>query len=161
MVDYRFTDDRAEYEAADKSAQRTEPGVYAAALHITGRVAPMCKRLGALSTKTEQVNVLNPLSALLRLRETKREFHQLSTEHHTLLTDCLQRLAEPIEGAPNSDIAWIQSFTSARGMVGLFRLNQAHASVSEVLDRKAAYAMAVFSLYVALLSFIVSIVLAL
>jgi ABC-type Fe3+ transport system permease subunit len=56
------------------------------------------------------------------------------------------------------DNAWLQGFSTALGTSALFRLQSEFQSLGEVLDRKAAYALAAFSLYVAILSMALTVV---
>ena len=56
------------------------------------------------------------------------------------------------------DNAWFQGFSTALGTSALFRLQSAYQAVGEVIDRKAAYTLAAISLYVAMLSMVLTVV---
>jgi hypothetical protein len=154
----RFTDDRTEYDQRHESGEHL---TYTAALHLPIRVRPLCERLQQLAATANAVNVLNPLSSYRRLSRVRRELESCSTEYHASTRDCLTRLAEPVEGTTAADLAWIQGFTMANGIAALMELNSTFSSVAEALDRKSAYSMACFSLYVAVVSLSATVILGL
>lgn len=151
----RFTDDREEYE-------RTRGGeayvAYTAALFLPSRVKPLCERLQSLAAVANTINVLRPVASYRKLQAIRKEFDALSPEYQRQHDDCLSRLAQPVEGASGLDSGWIQGFTTAAGTSAVLRLSSAYSSVGEALDRKSAYAMACFSLYVAMVSLVISII---
>jgi hypothetical protein len=73
-----------------------------------------------------------------------------------MLQLCCDRLREPVEGASAMDNAWIQAWSTAVGASALLQLQSSLQAASEVLDRKSAYALAVFSLYFAVIAFVVT-----
>jgi len=151
----RITDDRTEYERkrGDKVCV-----VYAAALYLPSRVGSLCERLRSLANAANAVNILEPVSSYRRLRAIRSEFDALATEYRTQYDDCLSRLAEPVEGASGIDSGWIQGFTTAAGTSAILQLSSAYSSIGETLDRKSAYAVACFSLYVAIVSLVLTVV---
>ena len=150
----RFTDDRDEYERAQGGEAYV---AYTAALHLPSRVKPLCDRFRSLATEANAVNVLRPIVSYRKLAAIRRAFDASASDYETQYDDCLKRLAEPVVGASGLDSGWIQGFTAAAGTSAVLRLSAAYSSVAEALDRKSAYAMACFSLYVALASLAISI----
>ena len=153
-----FTDSREDYEAP------RAPGVtlvYTSGLHLPQRVRPLCEELRQLAATAQVVNVLEPVSAFFKLRTIRRQWEKRQPAVQSELASCIKRMSEPVEGAPAIDLGWIQGFTFAAGMSAFTELNTSMSAVSETLDRKAAYSMACFSLYIALISFVVSVVLGL
>lgn len=151
----RFTDDRSEYERARADGENI---TYTAALHLPNIVKPLCEELTSLASSANQVNVLNPFSSYRQLRAVRNRFSERTSRYLAQVQDCRSRLAEPVEGASPLELGWFQGFTFASGMAALMELNSSISSVSEALDRKSAYTMACFSLYIAVLSLVVSVV---
>lgn len=154
--DLEFTDDREKYEARSKDTGKL---VYTPALYLPSRVKPLCEKLQALAASANEVNVLNPATAFSRLRALRGRFQEIEPTCRHELNECLRRLAEPTEGAGAIDLAWIQGFNSAAGMSASNSLNLAYSAVGEALDRKSAYSLACLSLYLSLISLVVTIVL--
>lgn len=150
----RFTDDREKYE---RTCGGEDYVAYTAALFLPSRVKPLCERLQSLGAVANTVNVLRPLASYQKLRAIRKEFDALAAEYRTQHDDCLSRLAQPVEGASGLDSGWIQGFTTAAGTSAVLQLSSAYSAVGEALVRKSAYAMACFSLYVAMISLIISI----
>jgi len=151
----RFTVNRDEYERASANGETV---AYTAALHLPGTVRPLCEELRVVSSAVESVNILNPISSYRSLRVARQKFFALSPKYRDQLTDCLKRLAEPVEGATALDMAWIQGFTTANGISAFLELTSTFSSVSESLDRKAAYSLACFALYVSVISLTATVV---
>jgi hypothetical protein len=151
-----FTDDRVEYETRQKAGESI---VYAGALHLPLRVKPLSEELRKIAGAAETINVLNPFASYFKLQRCRRQWQARRTEVELQLQSCTQRMGEPVEGSSAIELGWIQGFTLAAGISAFAELNAASSSVSESLDRKAAYTMACFSLYVALISLVATLVL--
>ena len=78
--------------------------------------------------------------------------------HDMILSDWFARLAEPVEGGSHTENSWLQGYSTAEGLSAIFQLLSCRQSASEVVDRKAAYSMAIFSLYIAVISLILSVI---
>lgn len=152
----KFTTSREEYEARDKGGERV---VYAAALHLPSEVRPLCEELRNLALDANSVNVLNPIAAFLKLRAIRTRFLSREPALRVHLESCMSKLGEPVEGSTVLEMGWIQGFTFAAGMSAVSQLNFAISTASETLDRKSAYAMACFSLYVAGVSLVATVAL--
>ncbi len=152
----RFTDQRSDLESA-----KTPSGnlVYTAALYLPEKVKPLCEELRNLCASTNEISVLNPFSSFARLHALRKRFIEREPTYRAELEACLRKLAEPVEGTTALELGWIQGFTFAAGMAATNSLNLAMSSASEALDRKAAYALACFSLYVAGISLTATVVL--
>ncbi len=146
----RFTDDRSEYTRSGSD----DAYIYTAALFLPSRVKPLCTELQALADQATEVNVLNPLTSFRRLHRIRETFTALLPQSRIQYDDCLKRLAAPVEGASGLDSGWIQGFTSAAGTSAILELSSSLSSVSETLDRKSAYSLACFSLYISVVSLV-------
>lgn len=144
----------AEREAYEHALANKENVVYTAALYLPHAVKPLCEQLLGLAAQAESVNVLNPISTYYSLNKLRAKLTELTPKYQQHYSDCLNRLAQPVEGVAALDIAWVQGFTSANGTAAILELNSAFKSVAEALDRKAAYAIACFSLYIATISLV-------
>jgi hypothetical protein len=150
-----FTDDRAEFERERADGKTV---IYTAALHLPQAVHSLSEGLRSLAQHANSVNVLRPIRAYRRLAAVRENLDRLSPQYHAQLAHCQKRLAEPVEGASEIDFGFIQGVTTAIGTSALFELTNAYSSGSEALDRKSAYAMACFSLYIALISLVLGVV---
>jgi hypothetical protein len=63
-------------------------------------------------------------------------------------------MENPVEGGPSMDNAWFQGWATALGYTASTRLTLALGSASATIDRKTAYAVASFSLYIAVVSLV-------
>jgi hypothetical protein len=151
-----FATTKAKYDAA-RAANRHV--VYTAALHLPQELAPLCSELRALAASANSVNVLRPFSSFRLLKELRATYALKQPTIQAAHASCIQKLAEPVEGVSAIDLAWIQGITSAAGISALSNLTSAASSASEALDRKSAYAMACFSLYVSVTSLVATVVL--
>jgi hypothetical protein len=149
----RFFSDRSQFKEAQA---RGEPAAYTAALGLPLDIKPMCAELREMATAADQVSVLNPLGAYLRLRSIRKKYRVREPAFRAQLQDCFRRLAEPVEGSTTAENAWLQGMTLAGGLSALLELNAITSAVSEALDRKSAYALACFSLYISILSLVLS-----
>jgi len=150
-TDLRFETEREAYERARANKENV---AYTAALHLPHTVKPLCEQLLGLAAQAESVNILIPVSAYYSLSKLRSELAELTPKYQQHYSDCLDRLAKPVEGVAALDIAWVQGFTSANGTAAILELSSAFRSVAEALDRKAAYAIACFSLYIATISLV-------
>jgi hypothetical protein len=121
-------------------------------LNLRDRSKPSVRVLTSIASEAEAISVWRPIHAFLRLNEIRPRFKTERVQASTILHHCHDRLNEPVEGGPVTDMAWLQSWATATGTSVLFELQSAVQAAAEVLDRKAAYSLAVFSLYVALVS---------
>jgi hypothetical protein len=125
-------------------------------LLLPEKVAPLVNSLNLIAQDAESVSVLRPIPAFWRLHRIRPKFDDERRKASAMLEHCYDRLREPVEGASSMDNAWIQGWSTASGTSALLQLQSALQSASEVLDRKSAYALAVFSLYFGLISFVVT-----
>lgn len=151
-----FVTERADFEAKREAGQQV---VLAPALHTPHAVRSLAEYYRDIASSAEAISVLNPFSSWRRLRPLRAKATARSSEASALLRDIVRRTSEPTEGSTASDLAWMQGFTLAAGLAAFADLNSAIAAASESLDRKAAYALACFSLYIAVISLIATVVL--
>ena len=151
-----FCTERSDFEARQENGEMV---AYTAALHLPQQVKPMCEELWQLSRNAENVNIFNPISSYFKLREIRRNYSERHLAFQSQLHDCVTRMSKPVEGATTMELSWIQGFTFAAGMSAFTELNVSLSAVSEALDRKSAYSMACFSLYVAFVSLAATLIL--
>lgn len=148
-----LTDNREDYDTRNKAGEEV---IYAASIYMPSTVAPICKELQQLSADAESINPLNSLSSFFKLRSIRRKWRDGQQKFQSQLNSCVQLMGEPVEGASALDSGWIQGWNSAAGMSALTMLSTALSSVSNLLDRKTAYATACFSIYLALVSILIT-----
>ena len=151
-----FTTDRAEYEAKSAAGETV---LLAPALHLPYTVKDISDYYRAIATRAEGVGILNTIAALRELRRLRKEYSARDQEAQATLRDTVERLGEPVEGSSALEMGWVQGFTLAAGLAAYTNLQSAVTAASEALDRKSAYAIACFSLYVAVVSLAVTVIL--
>ena len=148
------TDNREDYDTRSEAGEEI---IYAALIHMPNTVAPICRELQQLSADAESINCLNPVSSYFKLRSIRRKWQNGQQKFQSQLNSCIQLMGEPVEGASSLDSGWIQGWNSAAGISALTMLYTALSSVSGLLDRKTAYTMAYFSIYLVLVSILVTV----
>lgn len=149
---FRIVETIAEAESGEGSA------VVVPTLRLDEKVSPLVQELSSLAQSAEAVSVWRPLYSVTTLRELRGNFREIIPRYTEIVTLCHARMGEPVERGSSMDNAWLQGFSTALGTSALFRLQSAFQSLGEVLDRKAAYTLAAFSLYIAILSMALTIV---
>jgi len=124
-------------------------------LRLPDKVAPLSS-LNLIAQEAEGIAVLRPVLAFWQLHRIRPRFNVERGKVAAMLQLCCDRLREPVEGASAMDNAWIQAWSTAVGASALLQLQSSLQAASEVLDRKSAYALAVFSLYFAVIAFVVT-----
>ncbi len=127
-------------------------------LRLDQAVSPLVQELSSLMQSAEAVSVWRPLHSTKNVRGLRAKFRAIVPRYTEIVALCHARMGEPVERGSSMDNAWLQGFSTALGTSALFRLQSAFQSVGEVLDRKAAYTLAAFSLYVAILSMVLTVV---
>ncbi len=150
-----FETERDKFEARKANGENV---AYTAALNLPRKVKPLCVRIQNEVSSLEAISPLNPLLTFKAITKVRRQFSDIAVSYNEAYADCLHRLAEPVEGAHGVDNAWVQGFTSANGNSAIFELTSSYSALSETLDRKSAYGLACFSLYVAMVSLVTTIV---
>lgn len=143
---FRIVETIAEAESGEGSA------IVVPTLRLDKTVSPLVQELSSLAQSAEAVSVWRPLHSTTTLRGLRGKFRTIIPRYTEIVTLCHSRMEEPVERGSSMDNAWLQGFSTALGTSALFRLQSAFQSVGEVLDRKAAYTLAGFSIYVAILS---------
>ena len=151
-----FTTERAEYEAKSAAGETV---VLAPALHLPHTVKNISDYYRTIATQAESVGILNTITALRELAKLRKEYAARDQEAQSTLRDTIERLGEPVEGSSALEMGWVQGFTLAAGLSAYTNLQSAVTAASEALDRKSAYAIACFSLYVAVVSLVATLVL--
>jgi hypothetical protein len=143
-------------ELVDKLDGRKKGQAYVSTLNLDQIVGPVCLQLERLISDGEQVNVLRPFRAYRVLKRLHAELIEIQPSAQKALAECLRRMGDPVEGAPAMDSAWLQGWATASGFASVTRLNVASSTAGATLDRKTAYSLTAFSLYFAVVSFVVS-----
>lgn len=147
----RFVETVAEAEAT------TGAVIVVPSLRLMEKIGPLVENLTTLAHSGESISVWRPLHAWWKLRSLRSQFETLTPRFRETITSCHDRMAQPVERGSSMDNAWLQGYSTAVGTSAIFQLQSAYQSVGEVLDRKAAYALAAFSLYVAVVSMVLTV----
>ena len=147
---FRIVETIAEAEAG------SGPAIVVPTLRLEQNVRPVVNELSTLAQSGEAIVVRRPIHAFRILRALRKQFETLKPQYREAISLCHERMAQPVERGSAMDNAWLQGFSTALGTSLLFQLQSAFQTVGEVLDRKAAYALAGFSLYIAVLSMLLT-----
>jgi len=143
-------------ELTNKLDERKQGKAYVPTLYLDELVGPICSQLEKIISEAERGNVLRPVRAYRVLKRLHAELIGIQPSVQQALADCLRKMAEPVEGAPILDASWLQGWATASGFAAVTRLNVAFSTAGATLDRKTAYSLTAFSLYFAVVSFVVS-----
>jgi hypothetical protein len=122
-------------------------------------VSHIIGELRQFASTAEAISVWRPIHAWVGLRQIRNELAAIRASHDTVLSEWFARLSEPVEGGTDMQNAWLQAYSTAEGTSAILQLLSSRQAVSEAIDRKSAYSMAIFSLYIAVASLVLSIVL--
>jgi hypothetical protein len=150
-VPIRFVETVAEAEAA------TEAVIVVPGLRLMQKVEPLTEDLRTLAHSGESISVWRPIHTWQKLRSLRLQFESLTPRFKETIKTCHDRMVQPVERGSSIDNAWLQGYSTAVGTSAIFQLQSAFQSVGEVLDRKAAYALAAFSLYIAVVSMLLTV----
>jgi hypothetical protein len=132
------------------------PAIVVPTLRLEEKTRPLVSELTGLAQTGETVVVWRPLYAYRLLRKLRNQFETLIPRYKDTIALCHNRMSQPVERGSSMENAWLQGFSTAVGTSVLLQLQSTFQSVGEVLDRKAAYSVAAFSLYIAVLSMILT-----
>jgi hypothetical protein len=151
---YRVVQNQAE---ADRLKSEGDPyTIVVPALDIQHYVKPTASAFETLVSSVNAINALRSIRAFRALKMRRKEVSALEKDYRDKINGCHERLAEPVGGGPAMENAWFQGWSAAQGVSALSRLTSAHDALHAALDRKSAYARACFSLYVAVISIILT-----
>lgn len=148
----RFVETIAEAEGA------TDAVIVVPCLRLMQKVEPLAEEFSTLARTGESISVWRPVHSWRKLKGLRTQFDLLTPRFNDDIKYCHDRMGQPVERGSSIDNAWLQGYSTAVGTSALFQLQSAFQSVGEVLDRKAAYALAAFSLYVAVVSMVLTVV---
>ena len=127
-------------------------------LRLEEKISPAVSLLASLTLRAEKVSIWRPFHATRALSSLRAELDAITNQYKEAVDLCHARMRAPVGGGSSMDNAWFQGFSTALGTSALFQLQSTYQSAGEVLDRKAAYALAAISLYVAVLSMVLTVV---
>ncbi len=140
----------------NSTAKSDKDSILVPNLDIDKVVNPISQKLGEIQLIAEKINVWRPLHAFKSIRNVKREQQKYVEIYTKIIDQIFKNLNEPVQGASGIDAGWLQTWSTSRGLAGLIRLQSTWSQVNELTDRKTAYSVACFSIYIALISLIVT-----
>ena len=118
-------------------------------------IDPICKNLDALYKGAEAISIWRPFRAYWRVQQIRRQQQDLTKNYSSTLGQVYQRMGEPVEEAA-SEASWLQIWAAARGLASAAKLQSSWQQLDSVIDRKSAYAIACFSIYIAIASMVLT-----
>ena len=113
----------------------------------------MC--LNNLTSDVDKISIFNPLSPFLSLPKFLKEKNKIFPEYNKILEEGFNLSSSPVEG-PGVAMAFTQSWSTAKGLTSIIKLQEAWRSLDALLDRKYAYSFGIFSLYIAIISLVIT-----
>jgi hypothetical protein len=143
-------------EQDEPKPDKEEKPIVVPGLGLVEEGSKFAERLIVLIQEAENISVFNPVSGLRayrRLMKTKRE---LRPEANELTSKILTAFTRPVNNVPMFAFGYLQSYANGQCTVA-FIVVQAHwRGFSETLDKKAAFLVASFSVYLSTVSLLVS-----
>lgn len=130
------------------------------ALNIRAETVALHGEMARLVQEAESIHHLNPFSAFRSLRRLTRRRSELANQYDSQMAKCLDVTASAVSG-PGMIMGFAQTYNTALGLAALSQLRDTWSDMRAVLDRKWAYAVAAFSIYVAAASLVATVVLGL
>jgi hypothetical protein len=139
------------------TAETPEPTVQAAiqvpGLGLVEQAEPLALRVNELRATVDLVNVLSPL-ALVRLHKHIQAKAALSPQVAAQLGKSLGAMRSPVQGVA---AGMFQAWSLGQALAATTLLDRQWQQLCSSIDRKAAYAVAVLSMYLALISVTVTV----
>ncbi len=127
-------------------------------LRLDQYIEPTATALNSLAHQIESISVWNPFGAFFSHKKYQTQFETFKQKYIESVDHCHKRMRDPVEGGNGIDNAWMQGFSTSLGTSALIQLQSTYQNVNESLDRKAAYSLAAISLYISIISIVLTIV---
>lgn len=125
-------------------------------LNIDDSLAPLAEKIYSATKGAEKVNILDPFSGFFRLNKLSKQKGAIAEEYEIQLKECYDLLKAPVEG-PGMAMAFAQSWSTAKGLAAITKLQETWRNLDALVDRKYAYSVAIFSLYIAVASLVLTV----
>lgn len=125
-------------------------------LNIEELIQNLVENINKTTKDAEEINILNPFTGFFRLKDVSKQKNGIAEEYDKKLKKCFDLLASPVEG-PGMTMSFSQSWSTAKGLSAVIKLQEIWRNLDALIDRKYAYSVAVFSLYIALFSLVLTI----
>jgi hypothetical protein len=124
------------------------------ALNINETIKPFLEEITGLSRQANTINHFNPLASR-KLIELSRSKTDMRKRYYNQLDDCYKTLEAPVSG-PGFTIGFAQTWSTAKGVSAIFKLQDAWKDFESTLDRKTSLIVAMLAMYISVLSLTVS-----
>ncbi len=139
------------------NTKETNGDIFISTLSINNVIEEIIKEIDEIRKESEKISVFKPCISFFKLKELLNKKNKLNAKYDRQIKECYELLETPVQGGPGISMAFLQSWSVGKGLSALIKLQNNWYNLDALIDRKNTYSMAVFSLYVALLSFIVTI----
>lgn len=134
-----------------------KPSIVIPTLNIDELVNPLIDEIRTHINNVDKISIFNSISSYYKLNRVRHAQQEIGTKYDAVISDCYAKISTPVEG-PGMVMGFVQSWSFAKGLSAVMRLQSSWAELSSLVDRKYTYSTAVLSMYVAILSLILSII---
>lgn len=133
--------------------QNKQNDIIVPALNIEKEIEPLCSELLPLSIEAEAISIWNSIKIISVLPKIRRKYLNLRNAYEKKIALCHETLKSTVEG-PGMTMTFMQIWNTALSTSAILRLQRNFSELGAVLDRKYSYSMAIFALYIAIISLI-------
>jgi hypothetical protein len=135
--------------------KKSDGSVIIPTLNIENEIQPLLNDIELVTKVAETICILCPI-ALVKLQKISKQKLNITHEYYQIINRCYNLLASPVEGAKiAADFA--QSWSIAKGLSAIMKLQESWRNLDALIDRKYTYSIAIISLYLGIISVLLSI----
>lgn len=133
------------------------PSLTIPTLNIDELVNPLLTEVRTHIINTDKIYIFNSLSTYRKLNKIRHAQQELVTKYEAVISDCYLKISAPVEG-PGLVMSFAQTWSLSKGLSAVMKLQSSWNELDALIDRKYTYSTAILSLYIAMLSLILTII---
>lgn len=141
------------FKMNDQNKQNT---IVIPALNIEKGIESICSELISLSIAAEAVTVWNSVKVISLLPRIRKKHIGLRNEYEKKIVYCHEKLTSTVTG-PGITMAFMQTWNTSLSLSAILKLQHHFTELGQIIDRKYSYSMAIFALYIAIISLIATV----
>lgn len=124
-------------------------------LGLVSRAESLASEINELAASVESINVLNPVGSLFRLTHADKQRAALRPKVKTMLGESLGSMRATNSGPGFAPVA-MQTLSLGEGLIATLLIQNQWQRLTSSIDRKSAFSVAVVSIYVSIVSLVVT-----